>query len=486
MRSLDVLPEAADHLRAARLALADLLTPVVRLGVTGLARSGKTVFITSLVRNLIAGGRLPFFAAAASGRIERVYLEPQPDDHLPRFEYERHIAALSGPEPAWPESTRRISQLRLTIEYVPASALWRMLGASRLHLDIVDYPGEWLLDLSLLGQTFEAWSRDALALARTAERRQIAAAFLAFAEGLDGEGPGGGEAAALQGAALYTAYLKADRANEETQATQGPGRFLMPGELEGSPLLTFFPLPPSQMPARPGSLRALMERRFESYKAKVVEPFFREHFARLDRQIVLVDALGAINRGGTAVAELERALGAILTAFRPGALSWFSFLTGARIDRLLFAATKADHLHHEGHQRLEAILKLATERAAERAEQAGASVEVAALAAVRATREGTVTRDGQTYPVIIGTPVAGERLAGRTFDGCSEAGIFPGDLPADAAAAFDPARSRADDHAFLRFRPPLYPASTPEGGPRVLPHIRLDHALEFLIGDKLA
>ena len=51
-----------------------LVAPTVRLGVTGLARSGKTVFITALVHNLIAGGRLPFFDAAAQGRLLRAYL----------------------------------------------------------------------------------------------------------------------------------------------------------------------------------------------------------------------------------------------------------------------------------------------------------------------------------------------------------------------------------------------------------------------------
>ena len=33
-------------------------TPSVRLGVTGLSRAGKTVFITALVHNLLHGGRL--------------------------------------------------------------------------------------------------------------------------------------------------------------------------------------------------------------------------------------------------------------------------------------------------------------------------------------------------------------------------------------------------------------------------------------------
>ena len=486
MRAEDVLPEAADRLRAARLRIADLLTPVVRLGVTGLSRSGKTVFITALVRTLTEGGRLPFFFAAAAARIDRVYLEPQPDDYIPRFEYERHAEALTGADPQWPQSTRRVSQLRLTFEYRPTNRVRRLLGPAKLHLDIVDYPGEWLLDLALLGLSYEAWSAQTLARARAGDRGVIAKEFLDFLDTLDPAAPSGMEAAALKGAGLYGAYLKADRASEETQATQGPGRFLMPGDLEGSPLVTFFPMPPSDGPAQPGALRALMERRYESYKSKVVEPFFREHFARLDRQIVLIDALGAINRGGAAVAELERALAQILTAFRPGANRWLQMLLGARIDRLLFAATKADHLHHEGHLRLEAILRLATQRAAARAEQAGAEVEVMALAAVRATREGEVTRGKETFPVIVGVPVAGEALDGKTFDGQTEAGIFPGDLPSDPAAAFDPTRARAEDHAFIRFRPPLFAAQLSEGTPRVLPHIRLDQALEFLIGDKLA
>ena len=36
-----------------------------------------------------------------------------------------------------------------------------------------------------------------------------------------------------------------------------------------------------------------MERRFEAYKTRVVRPFFRDHFQRIDRQIVLVDVLAA-------------------------------------------------------------------------------------------------------------------------------------------------------------------------------------------------
>ncbi len=149
-----------------------LVAPTVRLGVTGLARSGKTVFITALVHNLIASARLPFFNAAAEGRLVRAYLEPQPDDVVPRFDYETHLTDLTASPPRWPDSTRRISQLRLTLEYSSRKFWKRQLGRERLHIDIVDYPGEWLLDLPLLRIDYREWSRAALDAGRCARPQE--------------------------------------------------------------------------------------------------------------------------------------------------------------------------------------------------------------------------------------------------------------------------------------------------------------------------
>ena len=222
----------------------------------------------------------------------------------------------------------------------------------------------------------------------------------------------------------------------------------------------------------------MMARRYESYKSVAVRPFFRSHFARLDRQIVLVDVLAALNAGAAAVAELEHALAGVLASFRLGRTNWFSGFVARKIDRILFAATKADHLHHGDHDRLEAILGKLVARAAERASFAGARVEVLALASVRATREASVTQRGETLPSIIGTPIPGEAVDGRIFDGKTEVAVFPGDLPADGAG-------ERTDVKFVRFRPPKL-ERTAEGLTLSLPHIRLDRALEFLLGDKLA
>jgi predicted YcjX-like family ATPase len=457
------------------------VTPTVRLGVTGLARAGKTVFITALVHNLIHGGRLPMFKAYSSGRVAGAMLQPQPDDDVPRFDYETHVKALVD-DRIWPDSTRQISELRLTVRYESASFLSRTVGSGKLNIDIVDYPGEWLLDLPLLHKSFADWSRDAIAKASTPSHRGHAAAWLAKLATLDANGPED-ETEARQLAALFTAYLRSSRAADGAVSTEPPGRFLMPGELDNSPALTFSPLNVTNDGA-PGSLTRMMSRRYEAYKSVVVRPFFRDHFARLDRQIVLADVLSALNAGPAAIAELETALADVLSAFRLGRSGWFGGLVSRKIDRVLFAATKADHLHHGDHDRLETILGRLVARAAERAKYARAKVEVLALASVRATREANVTSVGETLPSIIGTPIPGESVDGRVFDGKAEVAIFPGDLPKNTDVLFKP-DTRGTDVRFVRFRPPKL-ERTAEGLTLSLPHIRLDRALEFLIGDKLA
>lgn len=130
------------------------------------------------------------------------------------------------------------------------------------------------------------------------------------------------------------------------------------------------------------------------------------------------------------------------------------------------------------------------DRAIAKASFTGAAVDVVAMAAVRATREGTVKQGGETLPVIIGTPLAGERIGDQTFDGNTETAIFPGDLPKSVDAVFEDHRAADLDEVdpavrFVRFRPPKL-ERTAEGVTLSLPHIRLDRALQFLIGDRLA
>ncbi|MEM7301103.1 MAG: YcjX family protein [Pseudomonadota bacterium] len=464
--------------------VSDLWSPSLRLGVTGLSRAGKTVFITALVHNLVHGGRLPLFGAYANQRLTGAKLEPQPDDGVPRFDYESHLHDLVE-ERIWPQSTRSISELRLTIDYESASAWSRRFGPGRLSIDLVDYPGEWLLDLPLLGKSYAEWSAEALDLAVQPARLSLSDAWRGQVEKIDATAEQD-ESVARDLASTFTDYLRACRADNTALSTLPPGRFLLPGDLEGSPALTFAPLKiENGQSAAKDSFHAMMERRFESYKSIVVKPFFRDHFARIDRQIVLVDALQALNAGPGAVADLKTALADILKCFRPGGASWLTSWFSSRTDKILFAATKADHLHHSDHDRLESLLRELVREAVEHAQFNDASVDVAALAAVRATREGTVQHDGSELPVILGVPMKGERIAETKFDGKTESAVFPGDLPKNTGSMIEGPTNGSSNLNFVRFRPPAL-EETDDGVSLSLPHIRLDRALEFLIGDRLA
>lgn len=447
-----------------------LFEPVIRVGVTGLARSGKTVFITSLISNLLDRDRMVGLNAQSQGRIEAAYLQPQPDDTVPRFDYETHLNALRGPDPFWPESTRAVSELRLSLRVRPSGVLSGFQGPRTVHVDIVDYPGEWLLDLGLLDKTYDQWADDTLSWLT---KRPSAQGFMEQTTAVDPTAKHD-EILAQELAKRFAKYLHVARSEGFYRCT--PGRFLLPGELEGSPALTFAPIP-HERPSQRGSIHREMERRFEAYKSKVVKPFFRDHFARIDRQIVLVDALGAIHSGPQAVHDMRLAMSDILSAFRPGSNGFLSrLLRGKRTDKILFAATKADHLHHTQHPQLTNIMQALTRDAADRARFAGAKTHAMSLASVRATTEETVNHDGQSLDCV----------RGKLLETKKQAAFYPGALPEDPGHMLKPASEGAqswldEDYQIMNFAPARLTLKPGEG----LPHIRLDRAAEFLIGDRL-
>jgi predicted YcjX-like family ATPase len=440
--------------------------PVIRLGVTGLSRAGKTVFITSLVANLMDRARMP--GLIATPRITAAYLQPQPDDTLPRFDFENHLAELTSDTPDWPAGTRTISELRLSLRVQPSGLLAGFQGLRTVHLDIVDYPGEWLLDLSLLDKDFATWSAETLArldIRAQAEHFKTILAATDASQNLS-------EPTAQRLAEAFTGYLNTARADGFSDCT--PGRFLLPGDLAGSPVLTFAPLPAGDSPRR--SLYREFERRYDSYKRNIVKPFFRDHFAKIDRQIVLVDALGAIHAGPPAVEDLRSAMADILSAFRLGKNAFLtSLFRGKRVERILFAATKADHLHHAQHPQLTAIIEGLARDARDRADFAGAETGAMAIAALRATTEETREHNGETLDLVRGTLTNGKRAA-----------FYPGALPTDPSKLLGPARAGAEtwldaDYEVMTFAPAKIDLKPGEGPP----HIRLDKAAQFLIGDLL-
>ncbi|HEX3413979.1 MAG TPA: YcjX family protein [Stellaceae bacterium] len=447
----------------------------MRLAVTGLSRSGKTAFITSLVQNLLSAvgrpGRLPFLRAAAERRILGEQLLAPEGGDVPPFPLGETVAALAADPPHWPASTTDLRRVRLLLRFSSAGLLRRaklLGGAAELTVEILDYPGEWLLDLPLLQQSYGDWSRTTLALARRGVRAPLASDWLDFVArhpaGHTGDPP-----TALRAYELYRGYLAACREVEQLSLLQ-PGRFLNPGQIADPSVLQFCPMPLAiGVRAPPGSLAALMEARFEAYRRAIVQPFFTQLARNVDRQIVLVDVLRALNAGEEAFADHRLALDTILAAFRFGRRSLLRRLFGARIDRVLFAATKADHVPALQRDHLEALMANLVETPTLRAKAARARVAAAALASIRCTEDGTDVIDGRKVDIVVGLPEGGERRIR----------FFPGIVPVTPPPAGFWGERFTE---FPVFQPPRITSAAGDG----IPHINLDKALDFVLEDALA
>ena len=438
---------------------------ILRVAVTGLRQGGKTVFVTALVHHLLSGRELPFLSAVQEGRLLGARLLSERPGDLPAFPFVDARAALTATETRWPEPTRSLSALRLELRFLIKGVLRRRLGPHRsLVLMIIDYPGEWLLDLPMLEQTYAAWSAATLDLAASVARAEFAKEWHRYIGNLDLTGPAEASAAA-QAAALYTAYLERCQREGGLGLLQ-PGRFTMPTPEIDPELLQFCPLPAGQAPR--GSLRDLMRHRYERYCDEVVAPFYRDHFSRFDRQIVLIDLLSALNRGPACFADLEASLDMVLRSFRYGSSGLLARLFRPRIDTLLFAASKADHVAHNQHNNLRLLLERLVGDAAARARFEGTTPTFVALAAHRSTDVVRTEHHGQVLSCV----------RGRLKDDDRETVLFPGEIPAELPSEED---WRADRFRFRDFAPRrlrLNGAGPPQ-------HIRLDQALETLIGDRL-
>ena len=141
----------------------------VRVAVTGLSQSGKSTFITSLVNQLTHADNVrqwEYFTPAKKLGFESAVRVTEEDSRLEQkgevkaFRYKKHLEDLNGDPPGWPESTDDISYVKLKLPYRKDPS--EPAGARSVTLELMDYPGEWLLDLALLDKSFAEWSEATL------------------------------------------------------------------------------------------------------------------------------------------------------------------------------------------------------------------------------------------------------------------------------------------------------------------------------------
>jgi len=136
----------------------------VSLAVTGLSRAGKTVFITSLAHNLLSAThqpfRMPLLRVAGEGRLIAARLaQSRGGAAAALLPYQRNVEQMAGTPADWPARTRDISEVEIEIRFMPTGAYGFLLNRSataprRSGSRSSTIPGEWLLDLPLLAQSY--------------------------------------------------------------------------------------------------------------------------------------------------------------------------------------------------------------------------------------------------------------------------------------------------------------------------------------------
>ncbi|MCL9781159.1 YcjX family protein [Vibrio sp. S4M6] len=439
----------------------------VRIAVTGLSRAGKTAFITSLVNQLTFASthenNLPLLYAARDGRLIGAKRVPQANMLVPRFAYDEALSALHCEPPRWPEPTRDVSEVRLSLKYKPTKRYKKLVSQSSvIDIDIIDYPGEWLLDLPLLNLSFHEWSQEQLQGLK-GKRLELAKDWLSALEALDLHAEQN-ENQLKHISECYTQHLH--QCKQAGLHYVQPGRFVLPGELEGAPVLQFFPCQFDGSEKMSGSSNlAMLKRRYEEYQHKVVKVFYKHHFATFDRQIVLVDCLQPLNTGHEAFHDMRSALEQVMKSFRYGHSNVLKRLFYPKIDKVLFAATKADHITPEQHTNLVSLLRQLVHPAWQTTSYENIDMNCISLASIKTTQSGFIQTNNETNPAIQGISLEGDSLT-----------VFPGEVPAKLPSEEYWQRQGFE---FTSFRPRPQAPDTP------LEHIRVDKALEYLIGDKL-
>jgi predicted YcjX-like family ATPase len=366
------------------------------------------------------------------------------------------LLALAADPPSWPARTNAVSLLALTTTVANG-----VMPGRQVRLEFLDYPGEWLIDLPLLGMSFTDWSRAMLRRLETPACALLAAPFLGFVGALPAKA-GADEPLARAGARLYRDML--GHLREAGMVYLQPGRHLMPAPGPEPPWMEFFPL------VADSGLAGLLARRYEAYVEAVRRDLASPLFADVDRLVILADVLSALHAGPAAFADMSAALQAAAGSLR-WEWSWLEAFAALRtlrlpprlISRVAFAATKADHVADRQRGNLAALMK-----ALASVPSTLVSTGYFAIASVRCTEDFVWTLDGRPVSAVRGR-VLGQSVMTRSY---------PGEVPDR------PPDADFWQHRFLAL-PEFEPMRLPDGGRQGVPNIGLDALMGFLTEDVL-
>jgi len=442
------------------------------LGITGLSQSGKSTFVTSLIDQLInyKTSSLSGFAPVLEKRVIGVKLLPLSNKNINDFPYKESISGLKQQHPSWPSSTTDISgcvlELKLQKTMTPLNPFSKEHFS--LFIELRDYPGEWLLDLPLRNMDYARWCGQCSAQFNREPRKQILGDLLLDLQDIDPMDSVDFDVLAdLK--KRFVRFLEHCKTGERPLSLIQPGRFLIPGHVDDETLLCFVPLlkagsfTDGQLEAAPeNSYFKVCEQRYKAYIKQLVEPFYKDFFSGIDRQIVLVDVVTALNSGPLYVDDMRQALSNISDSFSYGPQNRIMQLFTPKIDKVVFAVTKADQIVSADHSSLVQLLESLVDHAYKTAQYEGVPPTAVAVAGVRSSIE--VEHEGDAA------------LSGFDAAGAAIGYVHP---PIPSSIPKNTPYQGFKDWKIPKFNPPILPDEN-----QAVPHIRIDSVLNSLVGDK--
>lgn len=443
------------------------------LGVTGLSQSGKSAFITSLINQLLHHDRaqLPGFAPVLSNHLIGVKLLPLDEGELATFPYDSSYCGMTGEQPTWPPSTKGVSGCLLELRIANSGSRLNPFSSesSSFYLEIRDYPGEWLLDLPMREMSYLRWSAQCAALYNQSPRKELLGELQLELQQLDPMSKiDEGQLKSLN--QRYISFLHACKKNRLSLIQ--PGRLLLPDKVDDPTTLCFIPLlnvghfSEKQLEsAAEDSLYKVCKARYHAYIKTLVEPFYKDYFSRIDRQLVLVDVVNTLSDGPEYMADMCNSLTRITDSLAYGTQGHLRQFFTPKISKVVFAATKIDQVLSEDHERARQLLGSVVRQAYLNAKHERVKPGCEVTAAVRCSKE-------QLHQGEMG--ITGVSQSRKPIGYLHP--TIPEKIP--EGEQWQP---------FLEWNPPmLMPPnglSYKNGDP--IPHIRIDTILDALLGDLL-
>ncbi len=431
----------------------NITTPLntTKIAITGLSRSGKTIFITSLIDQLLLQKKI---SPVTSRKQPFNVTIKTPSASIKRFDY-YSLKKIIKEYHQWPAGTDDITSTILEFE---TKSRYSFLNNSKFRIELIDYPGEWILDIAMMDLSYEQWSEKTINWMQNIDE-QIVQDYLNSIQELSDNSQGEGlENRIHQQYSDMLSYLKKNHYSNLT-----PGRFLMPSDLAHDPILCFAPINQSSSP-----LHQIFKERYEYYLEHIVKNLQLEHFRGFDRQIVLIDIIEALQNGYDCYLDMEDGLRTMMSLYDHRKKNFLSQWFSTSIRKVIFVATKADLITASQHNNYHALLNEMVENIRKKMDVDHIKTDTYIVSSVKCTETVLREHEGKTLSCIQGISAKENK----------KVVLYPGEMPYSFPSPQEWDAKAYNYEVFL-------PSNISYNDNIPFDHINMDKVVDSIIGELL-